>query len=143
MTLEADVVAIGGGPAGSAAARVLADCGHRVLVLTRTSDPSRGLAESLPPSTRKVLAEIGVLDKVDGAGFLRTTGNTVWWGSRDGEAENFDAAGDVRGWQVFRPDLDRLLLFLRLIGVTVTTGAPARPPAPPVPPVPPQSQFEE
>src|SRR5262245_65418377 len=103
---DADVIVIGGGPAGAAAARLLALWGHSVRVLTKAADSGRGAAESLPPSTRKLLATIGVLDRVDRAGFYRTTGNTVWWGERHGDVERFDAAG----YQVFRPAFDRLLL---------------------------------
>jgi 2-polyprenyl-6-methoxyphenol hydroxylase-like FAD-dependent oxidoreductase len=111
-----DVVVIGGGPAGSAIARLLAQWGHPVRVLTRAADLARGAAESLPPSTRKLLATIGVLDEIDRAGFYRTTGNTVWWGQREGDVEKFAAAaGNARdagayGYQVLRPELDRLLL---------------------------------
>ncbi len=104
-----DAVVMGGGPAGASAARLLASWGHRVLVLTKGIDRTRGLAESLPPSTRKLLATIGVLDELEQAGFYRTTGNTVWWGSRERRIENFDPAGDASGFQVFRPDLDQLL----------------------------------
>jgi 2-polyprenyl-6-methoxyphenol hydroxylase-like FAD-dependent oxidoreductase len=107
--IDVDVVVIGGGPAGAATARLLALWDHSVLLLTKTADPSRGAAESLPPSTRKLLAEIGALEAVDRAGFYRTTGNTVWWGLREGRVEKFDVFGEASGYQVFRPDLDRLL----------------------------------
>jgi flavin-dependent dehydrogenase len=114
---DVDVVVIGGGPAGAAAARLLALWGHSVRVLTRAADPARGAAESLPPSTRKLLATIGVLDRVEHADFYRTTGNTVWWGDRHGDVEHFDASppGErledaTDGYQVLRPTLDRLLL---------------------------------
>ena len=116
MSANVDVVVIGGGPAGSASARLLAQWGHSVRVLTRAADPARGAAESLPPSTGKLLAKIGVLDAIDGAHFYRTTGNTVWWGQRDGHVEKFATlAGDALktvpyGYQVLRPELDRLLL---------------------------------
>ena len=110
MSPAFDAVVIGGGPAGSAIARLLALWGHSVLVLTRATDAARGAAESLPPSTRKLLATIGVLESVDGAGFYRTTGNTVWWGMRDGHVEQFGASSEVSGYQVFRPELDRILL---------------------------------
>lgn len=104
MTLDA--VVIGGGPAGSAVARLLASWGHRVVVITRASDRSRGLAESLPPSTHKLLEEIGIRDAVERAGFYRSTGNTVWWASSEPRVEPFASPG----YQVFRPDLDRVLL---------------------------------
>ncbi len=106
MSAAFDAVVIGGGPAGSAIARLLALWGHSVLVLTRAADAARGAAESLPPSTRKVLVTIGVLESVDRAGFYRTTGNTVWWGMREGHIEQFDGSG----YQVYRPELDRILL---------------------------------
>ena len=110
MSASFDAVVIGGGPAGSAIARLLALWGHSVLVLTRAPDPARGAAESIPPSTRKLLATIGALESIEAAGFLRTTGNTVWWGARDGHVEPFGASGDAPGYQVYRPELDRLLL---------------------------------
>ena len=119
MSGNVDIVVIGGGPAGSAIAGLLARWGHSVRVLTRAADPARGAAESLPPSTRKLLATIGVLDAIDAAHFYRTTGNTVWWGPREGHVEKFAAAAGDRiepvphvpyGYQVLRPELDRLLL---------------------------------
>jgi len=114
---DLDVVVIGGGPAGAAAARLLALWGYSVRVLTKVADARRGAAESLPPSTRKLLATIGVLDRIDAAGFYRTTGNTVWWGERHGDVERFDssAAGErvepaPFGYQVLRPAFDELML---------------------------------
>ena len=104
--MSVDAVVIGGGPAGSASARLLASWGHSVRLVTRPGADARGLAESLPPSTHKLLAHIGVLDAVERAGFYRSTGNTVFWASREPRVESFAEPG----YQVFRPDLDRLLL---------------------------------
>lgn len=104
-----DAIVVGGGPAGSAVARLLSSWGHDVLVLARPTDPRRGLAESLPPSSRKLLSAIGVLDAVEHAPFCRGTGNIVWWGDRVGDLEPYGGS-DGGGFQVFRPDLDALLL---------------------------------
>src|SRR5215470_12119827 len=102
-----DVAILGGGPAGSAAARLLASHGHRVAVLTRT--PTRPtLAESLPPSVGKLLDRIGVRSAVDAADFVRATGNTVWWGTDELRVESF-GAGSL-GWQVRRDRFDTVLL---------------------------------
>ena len=78
MSASFDAVVIGGGPAGSAIARLLALWGHSVLVLARAPDAARGAAESIPPSTRKLLATIGALESIESAGFLRTTGKASW-----------------------------------------------------------------
>jgi flavin-dependent dehydrogenase len=124
MTRFFDVVVIGGGPAGSCVSRLLALRGRSVLLLTRPEDPARGLAESLPPSSRKVLAAVGMLEAVDAGGFLPTTGNTVWWGERAGDVEEFAADDDAHGYQVFRPVFDQLLLERAAAsGVTVHQGA--------------------
>ena len=104
--MSADVVVIGGGPAGCSSARLLASWGHRVRLVTRETDRARGLAESLPPSTHKLLAQIGVLEAIERANFYRSTGNTVLWASREPRVESFDGLG----FQVFRPDLDAVLL---------------------------------
>ena len=105
---ECEVAVIGGGPAGAAVARLLALWGRDVVLVTAPSDPTRDLAVSLPPSVAKLLAEIGVLDAVDAAGFVRSTGNTVWWGDKEPRSRAF--ADGTAGYQVRHRDFDRVLL---------------------------------
>jgi flavin-dependent dehydrogenase len=103
---------------------MLAAWGHSVLVLTRPLDRARGLAESLPPSARKLLAALGVLSAVDAAGFCRGGGNAVWWGDRDGDIEPYAAVDGERGYQLFRPDFDALLMQLAVdAGASVCSDA--------------------
>src|ERR671922_2236058 len=92
-----DVAIVGAGPAGAAAARLLAAWGHSVAVVGgRTKDLRHNLAESIPPSCRKLFAAIGVLDAIEREGFYRSTGNTVWWESDEPRRERF--ADDVTGY---------------------------------------------
>jgi flavin-dependent dehydrogenase len=88
---------VGGGPAGAAAARLLTTWNHRVRLLTRPP-AGGGLAVSIPPSAIKLFDAIGVSAAIERAGFVRSTGNTVWWGTDEPRVESF-AAG-ARGWQV-------------------------------------------
>ena len=102
-----EVLVLGGGPAGSSAARLLAAWGHSVRLVTRAPAQSR-LAVSLPPSCAKLFDAIGVTAAIERAGFIRSTGNTVWWGSREPRVEMF--AGGARGWQVETSVLEGVML---------------------------------
>ena len=127
LAAPVDAVVIGGGPSGSAAARLLAAWGHSVVVLDKPAPRSRGLAESIPPSTRKLLSEVGVLADVEHADFYRSSGNTVWWAAPDPRLETFSGPGTAPaalGYQVFRPDFDRVL-----IDSAASAGADVRTPA--------------
>ena len=119
-----DVVILGGGPAGAVAARLVATRGHSVVVLARA--PMRpALAESLPPSTGKLLDRAGVRSAIDDAGFVRSTGNTVWWGTSEPRVEAF-AVGAL-GWQVGRDRFDGVLLAqARQAGARVVSPAAVR-----------------
>lgn len=114
---------IGGGPAGATAGRLLAEWGHAVAILERP--PARhSLAESLPPSVRKLLAHVGALERVEAAGFLPARGNTSWWGARDARSERFSGAP---GYQVLRRELDRILLAAaEAAGASVARGVTVR-----------------
>ena len=104
--MDADVVILGGGPAGAAAAGMLARLGASVLVLTRAARWSIG--ESIPPSTARLFDELELASVVDRAGFLRSLGNTVWW--RDAPARIEPFPPDAAGWQVERSTFDAVLL---------------------------------
>ncbi len=62
---------------------------------------------SLPPSCAKLFDAVGVSAAIERAGFVRSTGNTVWWGRPDPRVELF-ASG--LGWQVDLARLENILL---------------------------------
>ena len=112
MTKEPEVLILGGGPAGAAAAGLLARWGLEVVVVERVlggglaGPEEESLAESLPPSTRKVLAATGLLGVVEAGGFQPNGGNTALWG---GEGRRDDFAGGATGFHVLRSRFDALL----------------------------------
>ncbi|HEX5215292.1 MAG TPA: FAD-dependent monooxygenase [Vicinamibacterales bacterium] len=116
-----DAIVIGGGPAGSASARLLAAWGHRVLLVDRPRPPNhspshQSAVESLPPSARQVVATIGALDVIDDPAVQPWLGNVVWWADAPRRVEQFPAG--IAGQQLQRDWFDA-----RLRGLAVGAGA--------------------
>ena len=55
-----DVLVIGGGPAGSTAATLLAEKGHRVTLLEKAHHPRFHIGESLLPANLPLFEKLGV-----------------------------------------------------------------------------------
>src|SRR5271156_4174460 len=112
--VDADVIVVGGGPAGSATAITCAARGLRVRLFEREVFTGERPGETLPPGIESLLASLGVtserLASVVGA---RHKGIWIdWCSSRRFEPFGRDAAGEWRGFQVWRADFDALLLAL-------------------------------
>ena len=110
---DADVLVVGGGPAGSAAATMLARKGWRVRLYERDRFPREHVGESLLPASMPVLAELGVLPAVEAAGFLPKYGATMVWG-RDPDPWSWSFRESSprypHAFQVVRAQFDEILL---------------------------------
>src|SRR5688500_19466227 len=63
-----DALVIGGGPAGTTAATLLARRGWRVTLLEKARHPRFHIGESLLPLTLPILERVGVLEQVRASG---------------------------------------------------------------------------
>ncbi|HVG60895.1 MAG TPA: FAD-dependent monooxygenase [Hyalangium sp.] len=126
MSPLADVVVVGAGPAGMAAAIVCAEAGLRTVLCERALAPRAVPAESLHPGCEALLDRLGVGEAFRGAGWPRFPGIRV--------AGRFDPFGqDERGpWLGFHVARDRFERLLEArataLGVEVLRGVTARGP---------------
>ena len=119
-----DTVIIGAGPAGSAAAALLAEQGLRVLVLEREKFPRYHIGESLLPFTCHPLKRLGLLERMRKSEFVKKY--SVQFVSSSGKASQpfyFSTRYEpevAQTWQVLRSEFDLMLLEnARAKGATV------------------------
>jgi flavin-dependent dehydrogenase len=117
-----DVLVLGGGPAGCAAAIHCAERGLKVTLLEAKAFPRHRPGETLHPGVEPVLRQLGVLERVLGEKFARHEGNWIEWGAQPLRFEPFghDQDGPWRGFQAWRETFDALLLErARDVGVQI------------------------
>jgi 2-polyprenyl-6-methoxyphenol hydroxylase-like FAD-dependent oxidoreductase len=82
--VQDEYVVVGGGPAGSVVAGLLALRGHRVLVIEKEKFPRYHIGESLVTGTLPALDELGMRDRFDELGFVKKYGATCCGAPRTG-----------------------------------------------------------
>jgi len=127
--MDAEVIVVGGGPAGSATAWALARAGVDVLLLDRARFPrDKVCAEYLSPQASRILHDMGALEAAEAAGAAQLAGMLVRSPSGSEIYGEFAAAHGFRGFRdrglaLRRRDLDALLLDrARSVGVRVAEG---------------------
>lgn len=125
--LDADVIVVGGGPAGSTAATFLAQRGRRVILLEKSRHPRFHIGESLLPMNLPILQRLGVLAEVETLGVRKLAADFPADNPRG--FNSFDFARSLPGspdhaFQVPRAQFDELL-FRRAssAGVDAREGA--------------------
>jgi flavin-dependent dehydrogenase len=111
---QTDVLVIGGGPAGSSAAILLAERGHRVVQLERSRHPRFHIGESLLPANLPLFERLGVLQEITAIGMQKWGAEFVspWHGGR-GETFFFEEAWNKSlpfAYQVRRSEFDTILI---------------------------------
>ncbi len=71
MQSHYDVLVIGGGPAGTTIASLLAEKGHTVCLLEKMHHPRFHIGESLLPMNLPLFEKLGVLEQVDAIGIKK------------------------------------------------------------------------
>jgi flavin-dependent dehydrogenase len=127
ISTQWDVITIGGGPAATAAAAVLAERGHRVLVLERERFPRYHIGESLLPFTFYPLQRLGLVEKMRKSQFVKKY--SVQFVAASGKASQpfyFSTRYSeevAQTWQVLRSEFDQMLVNnAREKGATILEG---------------------
>ncbi len=118
--LNAAICVIGGGPAGAAAARRLAQLGHSVVVVEKRLFPRAHIGESLSPGILPLLDILGIKERIEHQGFLRPQHVLLHWPPTRG----YKSLGPVAGFLVDRGKFDLIMLnAAREAGAIVMEGA--------------------
>jgi flavin-dependent dehydrogenase len=109
---QCDVAVIGGGPAGSTAAALLARRGYKVIALEKARHPRFHIGESLLPMNLPLFERLGVLDKVRAIGVFKPGADFEADNERGYNTYAFSRAigkSPPHAYQVWRQDFDKML----------------------------------
>ena len=110
-----DAIVIGGGPAGSAVATLLAKQGLRVTLFERRAFPRFHIGESLLPASLPLLEELGVHEEVKKR-FIKKPGGKWYYGEKPMHSDFAQGPGGTtfdktpHAYMVKREDFDEILL---------------------------------
>ncbi len=104
-----DVIILGGGPAGCAAAIALVRDNFRVALIEKTRYASPRVGETLAPAARVPLAQLGALEKFLRADHAPSPGTRAAWGSAELAENHFIANPYGHGWHLDRNRFDAML----------------------------------
>lgn len=110
IPVRADVVVMGGGPAGSTAANLLAQKGFEVVLLDRVKHPRSTVGESVLPHVWKYLDELGATEDVERANFIKKSGGTAIWQGVARQMAMADFGFTRPSLHVERDEFDEILL---------------------------------
>jgi flavin-dependent dehydrogenase len=126
LPVRSDVLVVGGGPAGSTAATLLAKKGYSVVLIDKARHPRETVGESILPPAWRYFDLLGVTEEVERERFIKKAGGIVAWGDEISQLAFRDFGYKKPGLHMERAAIDELLLRnAQKCGVQVFEGVKA------------------
>ena len=123
-SLDAEVIVVGGGPAGASTAHALARQGVDVLLLDRAKFPrDKTCAEYLSPQASRVLSDMNVLDEIERSSPAHLAGMKIRAPNGQYACGEFASTHGFRGFRDHGLAVRRLVLDAIVLGGARSAGA--------------------